>query len=377
MRDRRADPFGDGASAILTIDLGALTDNYRRLQSQAPSAICAAVVKADAYGLGAAEVAPALVRAGCRFFFVAHLEEGIALRAILGQGPRIAVLHGVLPGTEDACLRNGLIPVLNDAQQLALWRSLARRVERVLPAILQADTGMARFGFAPAALEHVLTTPGDLYGLSVDLVMSHLACADTPDHPANALQRVAFETLRESLDKRLPGVQMSLAASSGIFLDPAFHADLVRPGAALYGINPQPGRPNPMRQVVRLQARVLQRRMVSPGDGIGYGYAAVAERPTRLAIVAAGYADGFPRHASGRALAFVGPHPLPLVGRVSMDSVILDVTDAPEAAVPLGGLVDLIGTPNDVDALAEAATTIGYEVLTRLGSRYYRNYIWS
>lgn len=358
------------AGAILTIDLAAIADNYRTLCRASDGATCAAVVKADAYGLGADRVAPALARAGCRDFFVAHLEEGIALRAVLGLGPRITVLHGAPPGTEPDCLAHALVPVLNDAHQLAAWRGLARRQARALPAILQVDTGMARFGFAGADCDALLAGPEGLAGLSLALVMSHLACADQPDHPVNAAQLVAFAEIRA----RLPGTPASLAASSGIFLHPAFHADLVRPGAALYGVNPQPARPNPMRPVLRLQARILQLREVAAGSGIGYGHAARAHRPMRLAVVAAGYADGYLRSASGRAQAFAGPCPLPGIGRVSMDSVILDVTDAPPEAIQVGGFVDLIGPDHGVDALAEAAGTIGYEILTSLGARYHRIY---
>lgn len=363
-------PAGRRAGAVLTVNLGAIAENYRHLRGLAGSASCAAVVKADAYGLGAAQVGPALARAGCRDFFVAHIEEGIALRAILGPGPRIAVLHGAPPGAETDCLADGLVPVCNDAEQLAAWRQLARRRGRALPTILQVDTGMARFGLARVDLERLLADPDGLAGLSLSLVMSHLACADTPDHPANAAQLAAFAAMRA----RLGHVPASLAASSGIFLGSAFHADLVRPGAALYGVNPQPGRPNPMRPVVRLQARILQLRTVEAGEGIGYGHTAVAQKPMRLAVVAAGYADGYLRSASGRGMAFAGPHPLPGIGRVSMDSLILDVTDAPPEAVPAGGFVDLIGPGHGVDALAEAAGTIGYEILTGLGARYHRVY---
>lgn len=364
------DSAAQRAGAVLTVDVGAVVENYRFLRKQAGGAVCAAVVKADAYGLGVDRIAPALARAGCRDFFVATLDEGIALRNVLGLGPRIAVLHGAPPRAEPDCLAAHLVPVLNGAEQLAAWRRLARDRGRPLPAILQVDTGMARFGFPEADLAHLLTAPDPFEGVALGLVMSHLACADTPDHPANAAQLAAFRSVRA----RLPGIPASLAASSGIFLGPEFHADLVRPGAALYGVNPQPGRPNLMRPVVRLQARILQLRDVATGDGIGYGHAAAAHRPMRLAVVAAGYADGYLRSASGRGTAFVGPYPLSVLGRVSMDSLILDVTNVPPEAVALGGFVDLIGPGHGVDALAEAAGTIGYEVLTSLGARYHRIY---
>lgn len=358
------------ADAILTVNLGSIVENYLFLREQVGNSTCAAVVKADAYGLGVDRVAPALARAGCRNFFVATLDEGIALRAILGRGPRIAVLHGVPLRAEPDCLAADLAPVLNGAEQFAAWRRLAYDRGRLLPAILQVDTGMARFGFSAADLTRLLAAPGPFGGIALELVMSHLACADTPECPANADQLAAFRSVRA----RLPGIPVSLAASSGIFLGPAFHFDLVRPGAALYGVNPQPGLPNPMRPVVRLQARILQLRDVATGDGIGYGHAAVARRAMRIALVAAGYADGYLRSASGRGTAFAGPYPITGLGRVSMDSLTIDVTDVPPDAVPLGGFVDLIGPGHGVDALAEAAGTIGYEVLTSLGSRYHRIY---
>ncbi|MBA9061301.1 alanine racemase [Methylobacterium fujisawaense] len=370
-RDHRPDAGPAGtAAALLTIDLGAIADNYRALALQAGPAVCAAVVKADAYGLGAERVAPVLAAAGCRHFFVAQVGEGVALRAILGPGPVIAVLNGASPGSEATCAAHDLVPVLNDRSQRDGWQGLARRLDRRLPAILQIDSGMARFGFAAEEACALLDAPDALAGLDLQLVMSHLACAGELDSPVNAAQRAVFEVVR----RRLPAVPASLAASSGIFLGPDFRFDLVRPGAALYGIAPQADAPNPMRPVIGLRARVMQTRSVPAGTPVGYGHAATVGRDSRLATVAIGYADGFFRSTAGGAAWFGGTR-LPVVGRVSMDSLVLDVTDLAPGTIGPGALVDIIGPERDVDAVAAAAGTIGYEVLTNLGHRFHRVYL--
>jgi alanine racemase len=370
-RDLRPDEGPAGAAcAFLTIDLAALAENYRALVRRAGPAACAAVVKADAYGLGADRVAPVLAAAGCRHFFVAQVGEGVALRAILGPGAMIAVLNGASPGSEPACAAHDLVPVLNDPAQWDGWQGLARRLGRTLPAILQIDTGMARFGFAPGDLDALIARPDAFAGLDPRLVMSHLACAGEPGHPANAAQLSAFGAVR----RRLPAVPASLSASSGLFLGPDYRFDLVRPGAALYGIAPQAQGPNPMRPVIGLRARVMQMRDVPAGTPVGYGHAAVVDRPSRLATVAIGYADGFFRSTAGGA-AWCDGCRLPVVGRVSMDSLVLDATDVPPGRLGPGALVDLIGPERDVDAVAAAAGTIGYEVLTGLGHRFHRTYL--
>ncbi|PVE23488.1 alanine racemase [Microvirga sp. KLBC 81] len=361
------------ASALLTIDLDAIAENYRFLQEQARSAICAAVVKADAYGLGAGEIAPALIRAGCQHFFVAHLEEGIALRRILGAGAAIAVLHGPLAGTEADFIIHDLVPVLNSLDQISRWAATAMPGGTRLPAILQVDTGMARFGLSEADVDVLIDNHQQLDALDLRLVMSHLACADEPDHPANAMQLALFQ----QMGRLLPCRRMSLAASSGIFLGPEYHFKLVRPGAALYGIAPQADRPNPMRPVVRLQGKVVQVRDVPANTPVGYGHTARTTSPSRLATVAVGYADGFVRSLSGRGGAWFNGSHLPILGRVSMDSIILDATALPAGSLLPGALVDLIDPGQDLDALARKAGTIGYELLTSLGSRYHRQYIHS
>jgi len=356
------------AGAVLTIDLAAMGANYRLLQSHSHPALCGAVVKADAYGLGAARVAPVLSAAGCRHFFVAHLDEGVTLRRYLPADISIYIMHGVFPGGETLCLAHDLIPVSNSPAQLARWAALARVSGRRLPAVLQIDTGMARFGFSET---EIIDLADDLRPLAIRYVMSHLACADTPDHPANAEQRARFDDLRA----RLPPAPATLAASSGTFLDPVFHYDLVRPGAALYGVAPTAGLPNPLSPVIRLDAKVVQLRDVPAGTPIGYGHSVRTVVPARLATIAVGYADGYLRSGSNGGAAWFGDVALPIMGRISMDSIILDASAAPDGALHEGSFVELIGPHRDVDAVAADAGTIGYEVLTSLGRRYHRCYL--
>jgi len=366
----REDPAFARAGAVLTIDLRAITGNWRALARRSGAAECAAVLKADAYGLGMDRVAPALAAAGCRTFFVAHLEEGIALRRILPDGARIGVLHGPMPGTEAEFPVHRLLPVLNSVEQVEGFARLAAAAGRRFPAIVQSDSGMSRFGMSRPDLDRLLHT-GALAGIDLVLHMSHLACADEPTHPANGAQRTAFLAARA----RLPGVPASLSASSGIFLGPDYHFDLVRPGAALYGIAPQAGAPNPLRLAVRLEGRVVQLREVPAATAIGYGHTARTGARTRLATVGVGYADGFLRSLSNAGAAWRDGVRLPIVGRISMDSVVLDVSALPDGALAPGDGVDLIGPDQDLDALAGAAGTIAYEILASVGARYLRRYI--
>lgn len=363
------------AGAILTIDLDAVRANYRLLrergQASAAQAACAAVLKADAYGLGMDKVAQALVREGCRSFFVAHLDEGIRLRQLVPEDCSIHVMHGAMPGAARDCLLHDLVPVLNDPGQVAEWRALARELGRHLPAALQVDTGMSRMGMAPLDLERLRQDPDWLRGIDLRLVMSHLACADEPAHPLNELQRQRFEEVRAMF----PGVPASLANSSGVFLGGAWHFDLLRPGCALYGINPQPGHANPLAQAVSLAARVVQLRTVAAGDIVGYGARYVAPGERRIATIAIGYADGWLRALTGRSQAFVDGVAVPFAGTVSMDSITLDVTGIPEPRIAPGRTVDLLCPQQTVDDVALQAGTIGYEVLTRLGSRFHRRYV--
>lgn len=363
-------PSAADAGAILTINLAAIRENYRLLAARLGGvARCAGVVKADAYGLGAVEVAPALAREGCLTFFVAHVEEGLVLRDVLGPEPDIYVLNGLPPGAEPDCAAGRLAPVLNSLEQLDAWRRLAAQNETKLPAALQVDSGMARLGMSPDEVETVSADPGALAGIELRLVMSHLACADEPASPANEAQRTAFERLAAML----PIAPLSLANSSAIFLDAGYHFDLGRPGAALYGINPTPGKPNPMRPVVRLAAKVIQTRDLPGGAGVGYGHIYRTEAPMRAATISLGYADGWPRHAA--ACAFYKGIRLPFAGRVSMDSIILDISALPPGTLASGDLVELIGEDQGIDDAARLAGTIGYEILTGFGHRFHRRYL--
>jgi alanine racemase len=354
--------------AVLEIDLLAITDNWRRLAARLkPGASCAAVVKADAYGLGVERVAPRLAATGCTLFFVATLDEGMALRRLL-PGAEIAVFNGLMPGTARDFHRARLIPVLNDLGQIAAWRGNA--LTQPLPAMLHLDTGMARLGLPPAEFNRLAESPGLLAGLELRAVLSHLACADEPAHEHNAAQLAAFRAALE----RLPPAATSLAASSGIFLGPDYHFDIARPGAALYGVNPLPNNPNPMAQVVRLKGRILQVRDVDSGNTVGYGAAHRMERTGRIATVAVGYADGWLRSSSHRGSAGIAGQRAPIVGRISMDLLTFDVTGIDPALVTPGAFVDLIDERHGVDAVAATAGTIGYEILTALGGRYYRVY---
>lgn len=367
----RSDELGQRSSgAILTVDLAALRANYRLLALRAGGAVCASVLKADAYGLGAARVAPALYREGCRQFFVAHLDEGIALRNHLPAKAEIFVLHGPPEATEAEFTACKLIPVLNSATQIAGWAAHARAQGRVLPAMVQLDSGMSRMGLSPAEVDDWLAQPHLLDGIALRCLMSHLACADEPGNPMNAQQLARFRALRA----RLPPCAGSLANSSGIFLGSGYHFDLVRPGAALYGIAPQAGAVNPMQPVVRLQGKVLQTRTIARGEHVGYGMRYTADATCRVATVSVGYADGWLRSSSNRGVAIVDGVRVPQIGTISMDSITLDVSALPEQRVVPGSLVDLISAELPVDAVARLANTIGYEVLTNLGRRYHRTY---
>ncbi|QND68107.1 alanine racemase [Mesorhizobium loti] len=357
------------AGAILTIDLDAIRENYRRLKARLGDVRCAGVLKADGYGVGASQVAAALLHEGCDIFFVALLGEGVALRRSIGPGPAIFVLNGIPPGAEPDAVAADLCAVINSVGQLAAWRAAARRAGRKLPAAVQVDSGMSRLGMAPTEVEAVAEDISAFDGIDVRYVMSHLACADEPEHPANERQRLAFERLR----KMLPEAPASLTNSSGIFLGARFHYGLARPGAALYGINPTPDKPNPMLPVVRLQAKVAQTRSVEKGAGVGYGHTYHAQGPLSLATISFGYADGWQRRATSAAW-FEGVR-LPFLGRVSMDSIILDISALPPGKLREGDLVELLGPSQSVDDAAGHAGTIGYEILTSLGPRFHRRYV--
>lgn len=354
-------------TAVLTVDLDAIAANWALLKARHGGDV-AGVLKADAYGLGAPAVASRLAREGCRHFFVAHLFEALAV-IDAAPGAEVAVLDGILPGEAPDFAEHGITPVLNDLGQLDAWRAEAGRLGRVLPAILHVDTGMRRLGLPPEEVAALAADPARLEGVALRYVMTHLVAAEVPDDPENARQREAFAAARA----RLPATPASFANSSGIFLGADFASDLARPGAALYGINPTPGRPNPMRQAVRLDGRVLQVRRIEAGEAVGYNGTWTAERPSRIATVAVGYADGYLRGLSNRGTARFAGRPIPMAGRVSMDLTTFDITDHPQ--VGPGTMLALIGDGQTPDDLAALAGTNGYEILTSLGQRYTRRYL--
>lgn len=343
------------ATATLTIDLDAIAANWRRLDRlTGPDVQTAAVVKADAYGLGITRVARALAHAGARRFFVAYAEEGAAVRQALGEGPQIAVLSGHMAGDTEMIHDLDLTPMLNSLDQIT------RHLE-ALPGHafgVQLDTGMNRLGVE--MLEWQAVAP-ILIEAGPELLMSHLACADEPDHPLNDAQLRAFLDMTDGT-----GLPRSLSATGGILLGPRYHFDLTRPGIGLFGGLPfEEAQP-----AVTLSLPVIQTREVAPGESVGYGCTWVAETPAVIATVAAGYADGLPRSLSNAAVLWDGDTPCPLVGRVSMDLIAVDITHLAEVPRSL----DILGPHQSVDDLAKAGGTIGYEILTSLGPRYLRRY---
>ena len=344
------------ASATLSVDLNAIATNWRALDRASASGVqTAAVVKADAYGLGVSRVARALAQAGARRFFVALAEEGAALRQTLGPGPQICVLTGHMPGDTEMIHDLDLTPMLNSLDQIT------RHLEALpgLPFGVQLDTGMHRLGVAELEWEAVAPY---LLEAGPELILSHLACADDPDHPANEAQLARFHKMTDGT-----GVPRSFAATGGILLGPRYHFDLTRPGIGLYG-----GRPyEAALPVITLSLPVVQTRVLAPGDSVGYGATWTAEHPTTLASLICGYADGVLRTLSNRATVWDGDIACPVVGRVSMDLLTVDISHLHEVPRSL----DIIGPHQSVDDLADVAGTIGYELLTGLGPRLHRRYL--
>jgi alanine racemase len=361
------------ATGVLTVDLDAIVANWRKLEKTAVPAECAGVIKADAYGCGAAQVARALADAGCKTFFVATIDEAHAARAAVPQAV-IYTLDGFFANCGDAFAKIDARPVIGDLNELAEWDVFCRRSGWAGGAAIHIDTGMNRLGLTLVEAQGIIPriNAGD-HGIT--LVMSHLACAEHLNHPLNAKQLATFREIASLFS----GVPASLSNSSGCYLGPHFQFDLVRPGAALYGINPTPEADNPMQPVVELKARIVQMRNVEKGESVGYGGTWTARRPTKLAIVSAGYADGYFRAAGGidgtrSAEVIVAGKRCPVAGRISMDLMAIDVTDVPNNAARRGHMATLIGEGITVDELGHHFGTIGYEVLTSLGPRYARVY---
>lgn len=365
------------AGGVLTIDCDAIIRNWRALAGHTAPAECSAVVKADAYGCGLEQVANALADSGCRTFFVAHLGEARRLRAAVPSAT-IYVLNGIAPSAAPAYAELNARPVIGSLAELAEWDAFCGVHHWRGGAALHVDTGMNRLGLSvdeAVALAPRVNAPDH----GITLIMSHLANAEEPDHALNDKQLHLFRELR----LMFRGIPASLANSSGIFLGAAAHFDLVRPGVALYGSNPTPGADNPMRPVIELQGRIVQVRTVPRGETVGYGATWTARRDTRIAVVSVGYGDGYPRplgwsDAVQGGWAIVARRRCPVVGRISMDLLAIDITDLSatdlSARVHRGDFATLIGRGIDIDEFAKWGRTISYDVLTRLGQRYHR--VW-
>ena len=364
------------AGAILTVDLNTLAKNYAFLKDQlSGGTICAAVVKSDAYGLGLEPVAIRLADEGCNSFFVALMEEAISLRTILKQHNKeaeIYLLNGVVEGSESDFDHFDITPVLNSLPEIERWSSHAKKSGN-RKGILNIDTGMSRLGLDTRELDTFAEKPELADGIEITYVMSHLACADDRTSAMNPGQRSLFDEHRIRLGLK----KASFANSAGILLGPEYHYNLVRPGAAIYGIQPITNEINKILQVINLKGKILQTRTVDTGGTVGYGATYQAPRTSRLATAAVGYGDGYFRTLGNRGFGYIGTTRVPVVGRVSMDLITFDVTDLPEHEVVPGTMIELIGPHYSVDKLAEDAGTIGYEILTGLGARYSRNYIGS
>jgi alanine racemase len=377
-RAKRTSPAGSGPLAAetggtLTIDLAAIVANWQALSRQLLTVECAAVVKANAYGLGLKPVVAALANAGCKTFFVADIAEARIVRA-RAKHATIYVLHGFTLQCADVFIELAARPVINSMTELAEWDTFVAERAWQGGAALHVDTGMNRLGVSPEEAA-ALAPRAQTQNHGIALILSHLACADISDHPLNAKQLKLFRELRGLYS----GIPASLANSSGIFLGGAAYFDLARPGAALYGINPTPGRANPMTSVVELTGGIVQLRTVARDQTIGYGGTWTARRNSRIAVVALGYANGLLRagsagdeHPGGAAI--VAGKRCPIVGRISMDLLMVDITDLSDGAVRRGDFATLIGGELSIDEVAAAAGTIGYEVLTRLGMRCHLDY---
>ena len=358
-------------TVALDVDLEAINHNYRLTQSILdPHCAIAGMVKADAYGLGMNAVAATLWDQGCRHFFVAFIEEGMNLRAVLPQAS-IYILSGVLPYTEDIFLKDRLTPVLVDRGQLERWQACAQQQSMILPAVLHIDTGMSRNGLTYRDVKDLANDPTAYEGLRLEYVMSHLASSENPDTDQNHGQRILFDQIRNIL----PPVKASLSNSSGLLLGRNYHYDLVRPGIGLLGY----ARPYPhasqVRPAVKAMARVVQRHDSVEGQTIGYNATYRCVRPSKLATLGIGYRDGFFWNLSSQGVVWFENYQAPVVGRVSMDFVVVDVTEIPEALVYVGAWATLFDTYEKAQYLSKQAGSFHYELLTSLGSRYYRRYL--
>jgi alanine racemase len=369
----------------LQVSLPAIKENYKILVKKlAPDSICGATVKANAYGLGMLEVSTALYQVGCRHFFVHTFSEGMELRRILNyllsadskEAANIYILGGVTLDHLKEYVIHDLIPVLNYTAQVDLWATYALGTNRALKAVIHIDTGMNRLGLKPCDLDTSVLRQR-LNSLDILYLMSHLSCADIPNHPMNLLQLRTFKESAELLGKLSGGAEykLSFANSSAIFLGKDYHMNLARPGCAIYGMNPTPGKKNPMHPVIKLQARILQISRVKKGEAVSYMASYIAPRDRTLITIACGYADGYLRALSNNGYAYLDEYKLPIVGIVTMDMLMLDASEVPPQQLAATEYVELINSKITVDDIAATANTIGYEILTRIGHRVKREYI--
>ena len=356
------------SNSFLEINIDSIIHNYQLINNKVGNTECAAVLKADAYGMGASVIAKALDKAGCSTFFVATIDEGIELRACFSKNEnQIAVLSGLLEGSEDIFYSNKLTPVLNDTEQIKKWAIYNKQKKISAPSILHIDTGMNRLGLTINELSDIIKKPTELKELHVGWIMSHLACGDQPRDIMNEKQLSVFLNAK----KKFPNVKASLANSAGVFLGQSYHLDMVRPGIALYGSG---SGSMPSKQVIKLYSRILQIRTLSTGASVGYGASYRVSEATRVATVGLGYADGYLRSLSNCSWVFFNGLRLPVIGRISMDYITIDITQIASEKIKTGDFIEIIGDKFTLDDLATVANTVPHELLTRLGTRHHRIY---
>lgn len=359
------------SSGILTVDLSALGYNYQLLQKTVGQKCgVAGIVKADAYGLGMAPIVKKLTELNCPQFFVATLEEALALRKINTDTP-VAVLNGLYHGAEKEYLAHNIMPVLNSLEEIMRWKKQAKDTSTPMPAIIHFDTGMNRLGLGTKETERFFDSPTFSTGLDIKMLLSHFSCADEKENILTFKQNEKFKILAE----KFPAAQKSIANSSGVFRDKIYHHDIVRPGYALYGGNPTPETNNPMKPVVKLAARILQVNHVERGESVGYGATHIFDNSMTIATVALGYADGFMRSGSAATTLYWRGKPCPVLGRISMDLVSVDLSALADSTPQTGHFMDILGPHQNIDGLADDMRTIGYEILTSFGARYQREYV--
>ncbi|WP_019221844.1 alanine racemase [Bartonella senegalensis] len=358
------------ATAIATINVSAIVANYRTLAQHVAPTECSAVVKANAYGLGAEKIAPALYQAGCRIFFVAQIEEALQLKAVLPTNVMIALLNGLPHKAEEFVAQSGIVPLLNSWSAIEDWQTLCQKKHKKFPAIIQIDTNMNRLGLDKQELQKLIKQPTIFEKAEIKYILSHLANGENTTHSSNDTQLAFFKRILG----KLPSCKISFANSGGIFLGSDFYFDLVRPGIALYGVDPQGKQPTTLKPVLKLEAQVLQSRFTDAGKPVGYGESFMTRRPSTLATISIGYADGWPRILSNKGSVYFNGQKLPIVGRVSMDSIIVDATDL-DKKPQRGDWIELIGPHQTLEKVATDANTIPNEILTSLGNRYKRIYI--